>query len=717
MKMTTLKLFLCVLVGSAHVSLLHAARQQNPIEKIVSLLTKLQGQVVEDGEVEAVAYEKYKTYCQDSTFQKNQEIKTGKSKKEDLEATISKATSDMKTSTGRIEEVSAAIAENDAKLKKATGVREADAATFKAAETELMQAIDMVGKAVDILEKEMAKTNSTSLLQTSETTEQLQKVIMGLGAVVDGASLGASEDVKKLTAMLQVTQQSEENSDDSEDPKPYEGQSGGVIQVLEDLRDKAQDQLREIRQAETEAINNYDLVKQAITEETSQYQKELDDEKAALADAKKTKATADGNLAMTTKELSTDMEDYEKLQHDCMRKAADHETTVAGRAKELDTLTKAKKLIQDQMGGTSDLQMDESFLQLASSSRTRRSRVQVVGQHVVTLVQTLALKFNSASLKQAASRISAVIKFNRVGSGEDPFAKVKGILSDMIAKLEREQVADMREKDYCDREMKRTESKQNDLKDDVAKLKSEIDQAASASTKLKSEVKELQAELATLLKLSKDMGEAREAGHKSYLKDKSDMEAGLNSIRASIHVLRDYYAQDKDEDASLLQVQSGDTDSESNLEGDDQPSPPENHERSTSAGMGIIGLLEVVESDLAKNLAQLQTEEDDLQQNFEVETQQYQVTKHVKEQDIALKTKEFTGLDKRVSQLSQDHASDTEELAAVTEYFAKVKDRCVAKPVSYTERKEKREEEIRGLQETLSILQSQGSTFLQKSRR
>jgi chromosome segregation ATPase len=190
------------------------------------------------------------------------------------------------------------------------------------------------------------------------------------------------------------------------------------------------------------------------------------------------------------------------------------------------------------MGGV-DLQVDESesFLQVASSSR--RSRVQFVGQHVVSLVQQLALKFNSAQLKQTASRIAAIIKFGRGGTSEDPFKKVKGLLSTLIAKLEREQVVDMREKEYCDREMKRTEAKQGELKDEVAKLKSEIDQAASASTKLKAEVKELQAELLTIAELGKQLGETRGITHSAYKKDKDDLQSGLQSIRSSINILRD----------------------------------------------------------------------------------------------------------------------------------------------------------------------------------
>merc|ERR1719171_2181114 len=110
--------------------------------------------------------------------------------------------------------MAAGVAENEAKLKKATEIREKDMATFKASEKELMGSIDMLGRAIDILAKEMAKHGSAALLQTSAATQQLENVVMGLGAVIEGASLGGSEDLKKLTAMLQTRQEAEDGADD-----------------------------------------------------------------------------------------------------------------------------------------------------------------------------------------------------------------------------------------------------------------------------------------------------------------------------------------------------------------------------------------------------------------------------------------------------------------------------------------------------------------------
>merc|ERR1719197_2097287 len=93
-------------------------------------------------------------------------------------------------------------------------------------------------------------------------------------------------------------------------------------------------------------------------------------------------------------------------------------------------------------------------------------------------------------------------------SGEDPFAKVKGLIEEMIAKLMKEAEAEASHKAYCDEEMSKTKAKKEELTADIDKLTSKIDTASARSADLK----ELQKELAALQEMQAGMDKGKERG-------------------------------------------------------------------------------------------------------------------------------------------------------------------------------------------------------------
>merc|ERR1712151_1363800 len=120
-----------------------------------------------------------------------------------------------------------------------------------------------------------------------------------------------------------------------------------------------------------------------------------------------------------------------------------------------------------------------------------------------------------------ASRISAIARFG-ASNGEDVFAKIKGLIQDMIAKLEKEAGAEATEKAYCDEQIAKTEQKKGELEEDIAKQTSRIDQATARSVQLKEQVQTLEAELAALAKAQAEMDKIRHDTHAEYEQAKAD---------------------------------------------------------------------------------------------------------------------------------------------------------------------------------------------------
>ena len=122
------------------------------------------------------------------------------------------------------------------------------------------------------------------------------------------------------------------------------------------------------------------------------------------------------------------------------------------------------------------------------------------------------------------------------------------------------------------------------------------------------------------------------------------------------------------------------------------------------------------ESDFSKNLAAEKAQESDSVEAYEQQTQENMITKETNEQDVKYKTQEFKGLDKEITELTGDKETSGTELAAVMEYYGKIKDRCVAKPETYEEPTERRNAEVEGLKQALQILNDE-TAFVQRKRR
>merc|ERR1712228_1118855 len=393
------------------------------------------------------------------------------------------------------------------------------------------------------------------------------------------------------------------------------------------------------------------------------------------------KAAAESDLALANKDLDADTKGLADLNQDCMEKAQAHETADKSRADELGAIAAAKKALSENTGGAAA--STYSLLQVARSSLS--SRADLVNFEAVRFVRDLARKNGGdAALAQLASRMAADIHANR--DGEDPFKKVKGLISDMIARLEDAAGADATQKAYCDKETAESEAKKADHDAEIEKLTTKIDQMTARSTQLKEQVAALSKALTDLAASRAEAMKLRQEEHAAFVKNKADLEQGIEGVKLALKVLREYYA--KKEETS------------------DQ-----------GAGTSIIGLLEVCESDFTKGLAEAVSTEEEAARTYEQQEKDNEIDKVTKEKDVEYKNKEAAKLDKATSEATTDRATEQSELDAVTEYLKKLADMCIAKPETYAARKAHREAEIAGLKEALNILENEAAALVQKNAR
>lgn len=667
------------------------AAESNPLAKVIQLMDDVAAKINADGEAEAKAYKEYFEWCDDVAKNGNYDIKTAQAHSEKLTSSIEKGTSDIQVASSKIEDLASSIAANDEELKGATGERGKEAADFAAAEAELVDAVDTLDGAVGILEREQAK-NPAAFAQID--TSNVQRMVNVMGTVIDAAAF-TIQDKSKLMALVQSSSDDEDNDAGAPAPDAYKSHSGSIVDILSDMKEKAEGELLELRKAEGNAKHSFNMLKQSLEGQINAEQDDMSDEKKGKAASEQQKGTDQADLTVTSKDLANSKKDLATATSSCLQKAADHEATVAARAEELKVIAEVKKILGETTSGAVD--QTYSFVQTSINTRLDLKRGEITA-----IIKALAKSHHSASLAQLASRIGVVMQYG--GSSGDVFAKVKGLITDMIEKLEKESGADASEKAFCDEEMSKTDAKQADLQNDIAKLSTKMEQAVAKSTSLKDDVKELQGALATISREQAEMDQIRTEQHENYVQSKDDLEQGLGGVQKALELLREYYGG-----ASLAQMPASDSFTQ-------QPTAPEKHGKSTGAGQSIIGILEVCESDFSKNLVKEDQSESDSQSEYDTQTQENKITKTIKDQDVKYKTQEFKSLDKSITEFSSDRGTLSSELAAVSEYYAQIKGRCVAKPETYGDRTARRTAEISGLKQALSILENE-TAFVQRQHR
>merc|ERR1719375_125843 len=320
--------------------------------------------------------------------------------------------------------MSIATAEKD--LASATEIREKENADFVKLEKELTESISMLERAIAIIEREMAKTGFV------QGGASMTKISDALESLITAASVNTA-DRAKISALIQSQSGDEDLALELQpagapDPAAYKSKSGGIVSVLEDMLEKAEGELAAAQKAEMNSKFDFDMLKQKLEDMMANGAKVMDETKKAKAAAEEAKATAQGELDTASKTLSDSEAHLKDLQQECMAKAEEYETSQHSRSEELTALDTAKKVLLEKTGGAAE--REYSFIQVSAKTRVG-ARAKQAKDDVLSLIQGLSASSGDKAMSLLAQRVEAASML-----GADPFAKIKGLISEMIEKLE-----------------------------------------------------------------------------------------------------------------------------------------------------------------------------------------------------------------------------------------------------------------------------------------
>jgi peptidoglycan hydrolase CwlO-like protein len=664
------------------------AAEVGPIQKVIQLLDELQAKVISEGEGSQVQYEEFVDWCGKQASETKHSIADSTEQIDTLDATIETAKANIDELTAEIDGLTSSISRGEAELAAAKDQRATEHADFLSRDEHLGETVDMLTRAGAVLEKNLAA------VKTEAVQGALVKLTSTLSAAVDAAFI-ALPDKQLVQSLLQKVDQQENKDDldvsllDVSQSQPqagqvaYEGSGGAIVQTLEDLREKAESTRAASQKAEMEAAHAYNMFEQASETELKAQGEQLETAKKRMNKNDESKAAAEGEIE-TVKGAKATSEKYLKdTQQECMERASEWEAESAERSEELKTLAQAKKILSDQgvdqaEGRLAEVQVagPASFLQLKVVAKAALPQRQV---EAASYLRKEGQRIQSWVLSQVSDRLAA-----------DPFAKVKDMIQEMVEKLLQEQAQESEHKAWCDTEMAKTKSSLDVKTDRVEELKTRLEKTKAESAKLKREGADLMAEIQALDTAVKEATAMRQQEAESWAKKKKDYETGQQACAAAIKVLRQYY-----EGKSFVQTSA---------------------KASAKDPAGIVGLLEVAESDFSRMYAEGMASEDAAISEFETFTQDSKVSRAAKETEVKNKAAERQRIGNVISETTMDHDDSEKELAAVQEYDSKLKNSCETKTPTFEEREARRKQEIEGLQTALGILDGKDIALAQLTR-
>merc|ERR550514_1187359 len=244
----------------------------------------------------------YSKWCDEESNEKEDAITSHKRTIGDLEAEIADASARISELGTEVEELAGKISGAESDLKNATGIREDEKAAFTDSETELVDTVDSLERALVVL-----KRGQTSFLQASDKYA-MDKLTMSLGKIIEANWVNA-KDKAAVQALLQA-KSSEGDEDLSLQPQAkvsgYQSQGSGILDTISDMKEKAESTLSDARAAEMKANHEYEMLKQNLEMQISTMKKRMSEATTEKSGLEEAKASAEEELASTQKTLADD---------------------------------------------------------------------------------------------------------------------------------------------------------------------------------------------------------------------------------------------------------------------------------------------------------------------------------------------------------------------------------------------------------------------------
>jgi septal ring factor EnvC (AmiA/AmiB activator) len=671
----------------------------NAVQKIIGMLTDMSTKCKQEMKDEQVAFAEFEAFCANGKPQLKKKIAKSGETIETLNAEIGKLTSDVANLGEEIAALQADVTKFEADKKAHEAASEKDHKAFIEESTDYSESVDALDRAIQVLSEKDGNIAGASMLQLSMNDKRMPAKAKSL-----------------ISAFLGL-----DDADSFEPPEAnaYESQSGGIIEMLKKLKDEFRAKLGQCQKEEMNRAHAVNMVQQDLTDSIDNANKDIE-EKTAEKEAKKEKIAEDKKeLASTIEVKAADEHLLENLDVECEQKKLSFDEKQKLRADEIEAIGKASEILSgDDVSGNAAEHL--GFAQTGSSFAQLRASSEGINRQVREFIASEGQRLHSKRLTLLSEKLAA-----------DPFAKIRGLIDDMITKLLEEANADAEKEGWCDTEMGKSKVTRNKLSEEIDGLDAAIEDGKATIMKLTQEVADLTKDIEDL---DADMTEATDLRTEEKAKNKHtimDAKAAQTAVSQATAVLKDFYAKaakatallQQKNPAALVQtkgIKMGTEEWQALANPNFQGTIDKGHKAgmqtfgeaytgNQDAAGGVMALLEVALSDFANLEADTKATEAEAESaynKFMTESKRSKATKAKKiELDNSDKADTETKLQEDVAELK----STQDELIAADKYHEKLVPQCIDQGMTWEQVQAARQEEITSLKQALETLESQGN--------
>jgi hypothetical protein len=691
------------------------------LQKVVELLTSLDMKVKKEKSDEEIAFAKFKTWCSHEIANVGNGIAADAQAIEGLSADVAQLDSNIEELGRSIGQLESDVAGFQSAKTSATKQRTQDHAEFATESADYSDSVDALDQALLTLKKQdYDRGTGSSLLQVvhGQAIPERAKAILTAfaGTIDDGDQNGLAYQAPKANA--------------------YEFQSGGIVSLLEKLKDEFRDKLTQCQKEEMNSKHAYNMIVQDFTDSIANANDEIErkSQDKARKGNKRTQDKKELHSKKATKLASeTRLVD---LNSECTEKRLSYEEKQQLRAEEIEAIAQAIEILSSPAAKG----VGEKYLSLSQKRSTDTALIQhKEGRHgkPTEIRRRLRAFFRSESVRLQSQRLNLLGE--KIES--QPFANVKKLIESLITRLLEEANQDADHEGFCDSEIGKSKITRNKLSEDIDALAAAVEEGKAAITSLTQSVADLAVDVADLDKALAEGAELRASEKTENSLTVQEAKEAQAAVLRAMAVLKEFYTKaltttaflqtHSANDKALLSAASNGVPMGS-AEWNSLANPAfegnggyaagtasDKVDKGHKAGMqtfgaryqgqqeesgGVLALLEVVLSDFAALEADTSASEVASAKAHAEFTRVTKIDRATKQKQIEMDNADKSKLDAELREDTADLKSKQDQLLAADRYYEKLVPQCIDPGVTFEERANARKAEITSLKEALQIL-------------